>query len=130
MAHGVEARVPFLDYRLVEFALSLDDGLKLSGGWGKRILRDTMNGILPESVRLRRDKLGFETPELTWMRERPQRFRDAIARSAEAGAGIIRADSAIRLFDGMVAGTAPYSFVPWRIVSFGAWLDAFGVQCP
>ena len=130
MAHGVEARVPFLDYRLVEFALSLDDGLKLSGGWGKRILRDAMKGILPESVRLRRDKLGFETPELQWMRARPQRYRDAIARSAEAGTGIIRADDAIRLFDSMIAGTAPYSFVPWRIVSFGAWLDAFGVQCP
>jgi asparagine synthase (glutamine-hydrolysing) len=68
MAHSIETRLPFLDYRLVEFLVNCPEHLKLRGGWTKWILRQAMRGILPDKIRLRRRKLGFDTPERQWMR--------------------------------------------------------------
>ena len=129
MAHGVEARVPFLDYRLVELGLALPDAYKLQGGWTKRILRDSMRMIVPAAIRQRREKIGFEAPELDWMRADAQTFRAALERAATASNGIISREGALRLFDRMVAGTIPYSPQPWRLISFGAWAERFAVDC-
>ena len=68
MAHSVESRLPFLDYRLVEFSLRCPSSLKLRDGWSKWLLRNALVGTLPEKIRLRRTKLGFHTPEKRWMR--------------------------------------------------------------
>ena len=62
MAHGVEVRSPFMDWRLVCFLFSLPSTSKIGGGFTKRVLRDAMKGILPESVRTRTQKLGFISP--------------------------------------------------------------------
>ena len=62
MAHGVEVRSPFLDWRLVCFLFSLPSASKIGGGFTKRILRDAMKGLLPEPVRTRTQKLGFISP--------------------------------------------------------------------
>jgi asparagine synthase (glutamine-hydrolysing) len=63
MAFSLESRVPFLDYRLVEFVFGLPSSYKIRDGYTKAILRDSMKGILPDSVRLRKSKMGFATPE-------------------------------------------------------------------
>jgi len=68
MAHSIESRLPFLDYRLVEFAFSLPWHAKIYRGITKQVLRAAMKGILPESVRDRRDKVGFSTPEDVWLK--------------------------------------------------------------
>ncbi|UVT19561.1 MAG: asparagine synthase (glutamine-hydrolyzing) [Nitrospira sp.] len=68
MAFGIESRVPFVDHVLVEWVASLPANMRLSGGWTKRILRDALAGILPEMVRQRKSKLGFETPETKWIK--------------------------------------------------------------
>jgi len=68
MAHSVESRHPFLDYRLVEFAVSCPPDFKVRDGWSKWILRNAMKGVLPEKVRLRKTKLGFDAPDATWLR--------------------------------------------------------------
>jgi len=68
MLFSLEARVPFLDYRLVEGTLSLTGDQIIRNGWTKWILREGMKGILPERIRLRRDKMGFETPQDAWFR--------------------------------------------------------------
>jgi asparagine synthase (glutamine-hydrolysing) len=67
MAHSVESRLPFLDYKLAEFAVNCPTSLKLRDGWSKWILRQALKGTLPEKVRLRRTKLGFNPPECEWM---------------------------------------------------------------
>lgn len=66
MAHSVETRLPFLDYRLVEASLSMDVKHKIKGGWTKYILRKSMEGILPNQIIWRKNKLGFDAPEKTW----------------------------------------------------------------
>ncbi len=63
MAHGVECRSPFMDYRLVVYLFSLPSESKLGNMFTKRILRDAMTDLLPESVRLRRDKKGFQSSD-------------------------------------------------------------------
>jgi asparagine synthetase B (glutamine-hydrolysing) len=66
MAHGVESRAPFMDWRLVCFAFSLPVDAKVGSGCTKRILREAMRGILPEGIRTRKSKLGFASPMPSW----------------------------------------------------------------
>lgn len=68
MAHGLETRVPFLDYTIVEFAASLPSEFKLRRGVGKYILRETMKNRLPQTT-LTRQKAGFNIPVAKWLRE-------------------------------------------------------------
>ena len=58
MAHSIESRVPFLDYRVVELAFSMPSEQKLRRGSGKFVLRNAMKGIVPESVTNRQGKIG------------------------------------------------------------------------
>jgi asparagine synthase (glutamine-hydrolysing) len=67
MAFSLEARVPLLDRKVVELGLSLPDHLKVSKGWSKFAIRESMNGLLPETIRLRKTKLGFAAPERSWI---------------------------------------------------------------
>jgi asparagine synthase (glutamine-hydrolysing) len=76
MAFSVETRIPFVDYRLVEFAFSLPACYKIHNGWTKYLLRVGTEGLLPEKVRWRKDKMGFPTPETSWMRENRSRIRE------------------------------------------------------
>ena len=68
MAFSIESRVPFLDYRLVEFLHGLPSNFIIQNGFTKYILRDSMRGILPEKIRTRKSKLGFATPEDIWIK--------------------------------------------------------------
>jgi asparagine synthase (glutamine-hydrolysing) len=80
MAHGLEVRVPFLDYRLVEFLFSLPGPMKVSGPattGTKRMLRRAMRGRLPAAV-LSRDKRGFPVPLAAWVRSRPRYFEEIL----------------------------------------------------
>jgi asparagine synthase (glutamine-hydrolysing) len=70
MAFSIETRLPFLDYRLVEFALSLPDEQRLDGDVTKVILRRSLGDRIPASILARRDKMGFETPTDPWLRGR------------------------------------------------------------
>jgi asparagine synthase (glutamine-hydrolysing) len=66
MAHGVEVRSPFCDWRLVCYSFSLPSNSILGGGFTKRVLRESMVGLIPEKIRLRRDKVGFANPVSNW----------------------------------------------------------------
>jgi asparagine synthase (glutamine-hydrolysing) len=69
MAHSREVRLPFLDRRVAEFALSLPAEFLYRGGVTKAILREAVKGLVPAEVLARRDKIGFEPPEATWFAE-------------------------------------------------------------
>lgn len=68
MSHGIEVRMPFMDWRVVTFGASLPETSKIGGGYTKRVLRDAMAGFMPESIRLRTAKIGFTTPLDEWVR--------------------------------------------------------------
>lgn len=127
MAHSIEARVPFLDHKLVEFVLGLPDACKIHRGVTKRVLREGLRGVLPETIRTRMSKLGFVTPEEYWMREEaPEKFRQAVRDAVAASQGVLRPE-ALRLADDVIAGRRPFDFTVWRMISFAAWLRRFQV---
>ena len=70
MFFSLESRVPFLDFRLVEKTLASSAENIIKNGWTKNIFRKAMKGTLPENIRLRNDKIGFDTPENDWFREK------------------------------------------------------------
>lgn len=74
MQNSIEVRMPFMDYRLVCFMFSLPEESKLGGGFTKRIIRDAMKGILPDSIRTRTLKIGIGSPIAEWMQSHLKDF--------------------------------------------------------
>lgn len=66
MAHGIEVRMPFMDWRLVSLVMSLPAESKIGGGLTKRVAREAMRGKIPESIRSTRVKIGFNSPMPEW----------------------------------------------------------------
>lgn len=123
MAHSVEARLPFLDHHLVEFLFSLPSGKKINTGWTKSILRDAMKSKIPETVRLRTDKMGFVTPEQKWIQKLPDKILDDLLFSPEVKhSGYFNVDNARKTFKSITTGKQPFNFLPWRILNFSIWL--------
>jgi asparagine synthase (glutamine-hydrolysing) len=121
MAFGIEARVPFLDHRLVELALALPDRLKIDEGEHKLVLRRGMAGIVPEVVLRRRDKVGFSTPERKWLNEAISAL-DHLADTPESEAlGLLRL-GAVRWALDSWRGKEIARDVFWRILSLELWL--------
>lgn len=67
MAHAIEVRIPFLDWRLVTYAMALPEQDKYAGGVSKLIARRAMSGRMPESIRTERRKVGFNSPMPLWL---------------------------------------------------------------
>jgi asparagine synthase (glutamine-hydrolysing) len=68
MTHGIEVRMPFMDWKLVAYSFALPETSKIGGGYTKRVLRHAMNGLMPEPIRLRTQKIGFIAPADNWAR--------------------------------------------------------------
>jgi asparagine synthase (glutamine-hydrolysing) len=69
MAFSVEARIPFLDHRLVEYIFSIPFDKLIHKGWTKHVLRESLKGKIPEDIRMRKGKLAFSVPQKQWMKE-------------------------------------------------------------
>lgn len=69
MSSSIEMRAPFMDYRLLQIAFSLKDSEKIGGDYQKRILRDSMKGYVPESIRTDKVKKGFSGDLITWFND-------------------------------------------------------------
>ena len=127
MAHSLESRVPFLDYRLVEFVTGLPDHYKIRAGVTKTVLREGMSDLVPSAVLRRRDKMGFVTPEEIWAKEAGGGpFRERLADAVAACKGII-APEAVSLLEGCLTGQSGYDSAVWRIICLGAWMRLFNV---
>jgi asparagine synthase (glutamine-hydrolysing) len=81
MAFSIEARVPFLDHNLVSYILALPSEYIVNKGITKWIFRKAMNGITPESILSREDKIGFAVPELTWINDEKFELIDNLKKS-------------------------------------------------
>lgn len=128
MAHSIESRVPFLDYRMVEFMMGLPPKYKMSEGITKRVMREGLRGVLPEKIRNRMDKMGFVTPEEAWIKEHdPELFLSKLSDAIEVSQGILNR-KAINILERQVAGQDPFSFLVWRMISFGYWMARFGLR--
>lgn len=81
MWHSIEARLPFLDYRVVETALAIDLKNKFHDGWSKYVLRVIGARYFPKEVAWRRSKLGFEAPEQYWLSSIEKEMKSTVLES-------------------------------------------------
>jgi len=123
MAWSIESRVPFLDYRLVEFLAGLPDQMKLHRGLTKVVLRSALADVLPQAIGARRDKMGFVTPERAWLGEIPGDWlHEQLLVAIDATPNILHADAVIKEVDDIIMGRKPFTFLPWRFICLGRWL--------
>ena len=126
MAHSLEARVPFLDYRFVELAFSLSGGELIRNGRTKDVLRRAFADLLPTPVRERRDKLGFVTPERRWLRgPLGDLAADVFASRSFAERGFVDAAAARRRLEQHRRGELDAGFELWRALNLELWARAF-----
>lgn len=129
MAHGIEARVPYLDHELVQFALSIDSTLKIRGGELKWIARRAFEPILPREIIARRDKIGFGTPEARWIRG-PLRalVLDGVRQAADRFPRLFAVDRLLREAQAVLSGQQSYDGSLWRVACAGLWARRFGMS--
>jgi asparagine synthase (glutamine-hydrolysing) len=122
MAHAVEARVPFLDHDVVEFARRLPPRYKLDGGVGKRIVKKVAEPYVDQDL-IYRTKQGFGAPMEEWFQEGDfgRRCLDAFDRSPIAREGLIDADYFRDLLQGQMHGRGGYSFHIWTVMNAVLW---------
>lgn len=125
MATSVESRVPFLDHKLVEFTSGLPERLKLRGWTTKYVLRQSMKGILPETI-LSRPKMGFPVPIGAWFRGAYASVIDDYVLSERAlSRGIFSPDFVRSLVRRHQTGGENHSERLWALVNFEIWQRQF-----
>ncbi len=119
MAFSIESRVPFLDHRLVEFVFSLDDADKFRLGQTKYMLRQSLTGLVPDSILKRKDKKGFVTPgEIKWLRG-PLKFLLNIDFSR---IDFLSSSKVKDVIDGFNNGDNKNANLVWRIAMLNYWI--------
>lgn len=126
MAHSIESRVPFLDYRLIEFCFALPPEQKIRNGVTKFVLRKALAGILPEDVRLRQDKIGFSTPQAVWLQgELAPWLREVFTSPEFRTRPCFQPAAVLDLLDHADAANA--TTILWRCLAVELWHRAMGV---
>jgi len=123
MRFGIETRLPFLDYRFVEFALSLSTRIKLNQGWTKWPLRAAMRDILPASICWRKDKIGFAAPDQLWLNRHSPTMYEKVTDSALV-ARYVDMKALEKKFHRLDLG------MRWRLYCLALWGERFGVEAP
>jgi asparagine synthase (glutamine-hydrolysing) len=127
MCFSLEARVPFLDYRLVEKTIASSDYFKITKGSTKYILREAMEGILPEKIRLRQDKIGFSTPQDEWLREPAWQMivNEILDSKSFNDRNLIDTQNAKKLYKTHLSGKNNISNEIWKWVHLELWFREF-----
>jgi len=128
MSASIEARTPFLDYRLVEFAFTLSSDFKICNGQNKKIEREYARAMVPHIITDRRDKMGFVSPQEEWQRNEmapdiarvfsvlDERVSDALSGDAQS------------LYRRYIAGEQSLWPQIWRLYCAHHWCDLWNPQ--
>jgi asparagine synthase (glutamine-hydrolysing) len=124
MATSVEARVPFLDHELVEFALALPPQMKVRDGTGKWLLKKAVVGtLLPQHIVYRR-KQGFGAPVAEWFRGAlGYKAQRQIRHSALAERALLDYDAIDAMWTAHRSGPVNWAFHLWNLYNVSAWYD-------
>ena len=125
MAFSIEARVPFLDHELVEFIFSLPIDQKIKGGWNRAVYRNAMKGRMPEKSRVRRSKIGFTNPDITWMKAKAPEIRSIFGSTELAGRDLFDGAALVRGWDDYLAGRPGDGLIFWRALVTELWMRRY-----
>ncbi|NNL85342.1 MAG: asparagine synthase (glutamine-hydrolyzing) [Myxococcales bacterium] len=128
MAYSIESRVPFLTPKIASLAMSMPEQFLISSeGDTKAVLRRAAKGLIPEEVRLRRDKIGFATPERAWL-EPLAPWIDELFRESATRVPIVDWAEAQREANELLRGRGSFDFRLWRWINLALWSRRFDVR--
>jgi asparagine synthase (glutamine-hydrolysing) len=115
MRNSIESRLPFLDYNLVEFSLSLNDNFKIMEGWTKYVLRKAVSKIIPISIAWRKNKIGFEAPVNHWL-------------NFQSDFEVIKNSNILNQIAEINKIKRPSSKIHWKLLNIALWEKEFNVS--
>lgn len=124
MAFSIEDRLPFLDYRLVDYAISLPLQHKIKNGWSKYIMRKSLE--LPRKVKYRKTKIGFVPPEEQWMKELNEEIYSIFSNPNFKAGEYIDRDKIIKNWSTIIRN--PIKSCLFRFICLEKWMEIYGVQ--
>jgi len=129
MAWSVESRVPFLTPDLASFLGKLPESYLIdSKGTSKSVFRQAMRGIVPDAILDRRDKVGFVTPERSWLTQLDAWVLSALDGEMAASLPFLNLTYARREFQAAREGRKPFGFHIWRWVNLVRWAETLNVS--
>ena len=125
MAFSIESRTPFADdHKLIEFVFSIPACYKIHNGWMKNILRESAKGLLPDTIRLRKDKVGFGTSEKIWLIERKNEIKKIFIDKMDILEYYIDVNQVLENIDLILNQSNDYKFTEfWRFINFALWIS-------
>ncbi len=126
MAFSIEARVPFLDYRVVELVSNVPAVYKIRDGWSKYLLRRAMQNILPGEIQWRRDKMGFVTPEQDWLSSLLPDLRRVLSANELRSVRFVDPSSLQASLAGQSRNLQSSDL--WRLINLELWMHTFEVS--
>jgi len=127
MTFAVESRTPFSDdIQLIEYIFGISATYKIRDGWSKSLLRNAMQGILPDAVKNRTDKMGFSTPQQLWLKQINQQMKAKITALHHLD-HFVNAERLLNDWDTIFNGndTKAQDFA-WRYMNYLMWKEVFG----
>lgn len=123
MSESLEARVPFLDHKLVEFTMDIPEAWKTRGGEPKYLLKKAVEGLIPDNI-IYRKKMGFGAPMSAWMRtDFGRAVRASVLSSGLMRRGLLNVGYIEKLFEWHFRGRMDTSLYLWAIYNLTAWYD-------
>ena len=125
MAHSIETRVPLLDNRVIDFALTLPASMKIKDGRRKHVLKEVAASLLPREI-LDRRKQGFGVPLDVWFRGNLRElFADTLLSPASLQRGYFQPGVVRELVDDHLTGTRDHALRLWQLVVFDRWHEQY-----
>jgi len=125
MAHSVEVRSPFLDYRLVEFVATVPGEMKIRDGVVKDILKRSVEGVIPDGI-TKRPKEGFVLPVYDWLAGRLEGYaRELLSEERLSAHGLLNAGEVGRVVDGYYDGNRENAGRLWNLMMFQVWWEKY-----
>ncbi len=127
MAFGIEARLPFLDYRLVEFSFSLPENMKIRNGWTKYVLREAMTGTVADKIVKRKSKYGYPVPDYEWLTTNKEHILKVFKSKKFAERGYFNQPEIVKAFETYINDKSLMNLSTyfWRILNLELWLRIF-----
>lgn len=123
MSESLEARVPFLDHKLVEFSMDIPEEWKTRGGEPKYLLKKAVEGLIPNDI-IYRKKMGFGAPMSDWLRgDFGRAVRTSVMASGLLKRGLLSVEYIEKLFDWHFKGRMDTGLYLWAIYNLTAWYD-------
>ncbi|KKQ24031.1 MAG: Asparagine synthase (Glutamine-hydrolyzing) [Candidatus Roizmanbacteria bacterium GW2011_GWC2_37_13] len=125
MRFSIEGRVPFLDFNLMKYLFALPDETIIKNGWNKYILREATKDLLPKEINLRRNKIGFTTPEYQWFMEKRKEIFEIFLSKSFSERKYFNRKETLNSFQKFVDGETNDTMVFWRLINVELWLREF-----